>query len=250
MSGWRSRLPVGQHLTATAPQNGEEIARCFRVAEEHLYAARLPENVEGLLPCGQRLEKLRKRKAGEKQPHHLRRRVNYSAWAVTDEREPVVFVISGSRGKARAHRIVRNVTEGTLKLPQVCDNKTFEAIVPHMAVDAVMAIKPHGETTQYPLHYARKRFLIAWTKHEVNVILHDADIYDGEVELCPRSNEDPNKDRFHYIRAEDELPTICPSDNMVRGTFDYSSRFSHTLGYARFAAVDCIFCGNSSKSQR
>lgn len=126
---------------------------------------------------------MRGRKAREEQPNHVRRRVDHPPGAVTDEREPVILVLAGSRRKTRAHRILRNVGESTLKLTQTSDNKTFEAIIPHVAVDPEVAIESHGEATEDPLHDPRERLPIVWSNHQVKVILHDADVCDGEAEL-------------------------------------------------------------------
>lgn len=187
---------------------------------------------------------LRIPEVGEEQSNDIRRRIDYVPGTVTDERESVVFVLSGSLSEPRAHGILRNVGEGTLELAQAPYNETLETIVPHVAVDPVVAIKPQGEATQDPLHYARKRLAVVRVDHEVKVILHNADVHDCEIKFRPGANKDCDEHRFHNSRAEDVLAAVRPSHNVVGSALYNSSRLSHTPGYCKIpstAFVSLVF---------
>jgi hypothetical protein len=72
-----------------------------------------------------------------------------------------------------------------------------------------MAIEPHGENAQNPLHYRRKAFLVAGLDDEVEMIPHKAEILEAESVFSLRFFEDSEEKLLHLVGLENELPRLA-----------------------------------------
>lgn len=87
-------------------------------------------------------------------------------------------------------RIFVNILEYLHELLHTRDDPRKETPAPHMASEPVDPIEGHREDAHDPLHHPRQTRRASWPDHKVDMIPHDAEIFEPEVvfQLRPTKN--------------------------------------------------------------
>jgi hypothetical protein len=82
-------------------------------------------------------------------------------------------------------------------------------------METARPVVPNREYAQNPLHDVRKGRSLCGPDYEVHVIIHDAEVHDGERETSLRLLQDLEEQVLDSVRAQYELAPVSAGDYMV-----------------------------------
>lgn len=117
----------------------------------------------------------------------------------------------------------------------------IEPFAPYMSCGSVPTIQRHGENAQNPLHDAGKAFSFSGSNKEMDMVLHNAEIFYFKRILSLGTCDHFDEKFFHRLGFHDHVFPVCPSDDMVEGVVLKKPRFSHALLFAvRFVSASYV----------
>jgi hypothetical protein len=120
-----------------------------------------------------------------------------------------------------------NIRKDLGKMTHALDNPRREPFSPNMTCQPKPSVEPHGKYTQDPLHNSRQALAQCWLDNEMNMIPHDAEIFDTKRVSALGLLDDRQEQILLSGCFKDHFLAIGAGRHMIAGSFKEYSGLSH-----------------------